>query len=159
MYIEKLVEHSIKFYSAKKIGHFEKRYLPIQITSINKNLIKGILLKKSYTDFNGVYLGRYIDFETKQTDSDSFSLSSIKEHQLNHMLNVSKYNGIVFLLVHFFKHDKTFLITIEEIINLINKGKKNIPISTFEKNFSIVNVEFPGILNFLAVINKKYLEN
>lgn len=159
MYIEKLVENSIKFYSAKNIAHFEKRYLPIQITSITNNLVKGILMKKSFTDFNGIYLGRYIDFETKQTDNDYFNLSNIKKHQLDHMLNISKCNGIVFLLIHFFKYDKTFFLSIEEIFELINKKKKNISVNIFEKKFTLIDIEFPGILNFLRVINKRYLEN
>lgn len=158
MYIETLIEHSIKFYSSKNIAHFEKRYLPIQITSITNNIIKGILMKKSFTDFNGIYLGRYIDFETKQTDSDYFNLSNIKKHQLDHMLNISRYNGIVFLLVHFFKYDKTFFLSIDEILELIKNKKKNIPISIFHKHFTSIDIEFPGILNFLSVINKRYLE-
>lgn len=158
MYIEKLVEHSIKFYSMQNIAHFEKRYLPIQITNIRNNIVQGILMKKSFTDFNGIYLGRYIDFETKQTDNDHFNFANIKQHQLSHMLNISKYNGIVFLLVHFFKYDKTFFLSLDEICEIISKKKKNISIDVFEKKFTLIDIEFPGILNFLRVINKRYLE-
>ena len=48
----------------------------------------------STTDYNGIYKGKYIDFEAKETKSKtSFSLNNIHPHQIKHLENIDKHKG------------------------------------------------------------------
>lgn len=150
-YIETLIEKTIDYYNFKKIGIFEKRYLPIDIYQVNGNNVAGRLVKKSYVDYHGLYQGKYIDFETKQTMNDYFLFSIIKKHQLDHIINVTKHGGIAFLIIHFFKLNKYYFVdakTIEKM--MLKKGK--ICLDFFEKNCEKILVVFPGILDFICKI-------
>ena len=91
MYIEELVNKTISYYEANNICHIEKRNLPIKIVSKKETKIEGHLNKKSFTDFFGLIDGKYIDFESKQTNGDNFSLSLIKEHQIKHIIKINSF--------------------------------------------------------------------
>ena len=55
---------------------------------------------QSTTDYNGVYKGKYIDFEAKSTrKTSSFPLANISFHQIEHLKQVIKHNGIAFFII------------------------------------------------------------
>ncbi|MBD5445928.1 MAG: Holliday junction resolvase RecU [Mycoplasma sp.] len=112
MYLEELINKTIEYYSSNEIAFFEKRFLPIKILNkLDDNFIRGKLLKKSYVDYCGVYKGKYISFEAKQTNNDFFLLSQIKEHQIKHIIKINSFGGISFVIVHFYNSSRTFLIS------------------------------------------------
>ena len=60
--------------------------------------------------YNGVWKGKYIDFEAKETkNKTSFPLSNIHEHQIQHMKSVTEQDGIAFLIVKFSSLDRYFI--------------------------------------------------
>lgn len=155
MYLEELINKTIDYYSFNKIAFFEKRFLPIKITQkLNDNLVQGKLMKKSYVDYCGVYEGKYISFEAKQTNNDYFLLSQIKEHQIKHIVDINNFKGISFLVIHFFNESKTFLVTYQVLEKWIANHKNKIDLKTFEKQTIELQITFPGILDFISVINK-----
>ncbi len=78
-------------------------------------ITRAVFSEKSTTDYNGVYQGRYIDFEAKQTSSDFFDFNNIKEHQITHLKHIKKLKGIAFILIFFKNKHTTFLIPIEAL--------------------------------------------
>lgn len=156
MYIEDLINKTIDYYDVNNICHIEKRNLPIKIISKNQTKIQGFLNKKSFTDFFGIINGKFIDFETKQTNGNFFSLNMIKEHQIKHIIKINNYGGISFIVLHFFDLDTTYLIScklLEQMYSNFTNYQK-ITIDYFEKNAIKIDLVFPGILDLTTAINK-----
>lgn len=157
MYIESLVEKTIDYINNKDIGLFEKRNIPINIYSVKGNKIEAYLKEKSLVDFCGVFNGKHIEFETKQTDKDFFKFNLFKKHQLNYLIKSNKHKSLSFLIIHFYVYDKTFAIEINQLKDIYNKFKsKPIPLTFFENNCYELILEFPGILTIIDFI-KKYI--
>lgn len=65
----------------------------------------------STTDYNGIYHGRYLDFEAKETkNKTSFPLNNMHEHQVRHMEACYQQQGVVFLLIRFKSLDEVYLL-------------------------------------------------
>lgn len=68
------------------------------IIQVGKCYDKSIYKVPSTTDYNGIYNGKYIDSEAKETNSTtSFSLNNIHKHQIEHMDSVVRHGGIALL--------------------------------------------------------------
>ena len=95
-----------------------KKPTPIKVVKTsypNRNMCKiteAYFTQPSTTDYNGVIFGgRYIDFEAKQSsNTTSLPLKNVHEHQVTHMKQVIKQNGICFLIIRFTKLGKTYLL-------------------------------------------------
>lgn len=153
MYLEELINKTIDYYSSNKIAFFEKRFLPIKILNINnEGYVEGKLLKKSYVDYCGVFQGKYISFEAKQTNNDFFLLSQIKDHQIKHINEINNFGGISFVIVHFYNDSRTFLVLYKILEKWISSHKNKIELKIFEKQAIEIEITFPGILDFLKKI-------
>ena len=93
MGLENDINITNQYYIEKKKAYIYKKPTPIQVTKIdyrnNSIVIKeGYFKEPSTTDYNGLYDGKYIDFEAKETNSKtSFPLSNIHKHQILHIKN------------------------------------------------------------------------
>ncbi len=146
MYLETIINRTISFYNFNELGWFVKRNVPIKIISTNNNHVTGYLIEKSESDYYGIYQGKMIDFEVKQTNEDYFNLVNIKKHQIAHLIKMKKNGAIVFLIIYFNKYDKFFKVQIDEITN---QEKKKINYSYFLENSQELKLIFPGILDII----------
>ena len=141
-----------------------KKPTPITISKVNYPSRVEAVIKEGYfrtpstTDYNGVYRGRYIDFEAKETKSHtSFPLSNIHNHQIEHLRRICKHGGIGFLIVRFTMINKTFLLTFEALDNfLINYKRKSIPIEYFMDNGYIIKDKYNPRIDYLSIIDVIY---
>lgn len=155
MFLETVINRTIAYYATRDIAYLAKRHLPIKIFSFAGNKVQGWINSKTETDYYGVFQGKYFDFEAKQTNGDSLPLSNIKPHQIDHMKKVSKYGAIVFFVVYFQKHEKFYLLTFSNFLKFINFNKqRSIPIIFFEKNGFLLELIYPGILDFEEILKK-----
>ncbi len=148
------------YYIEKGIAYIYKKPTPIQVTKVdyknNSLIIKEAYFKEpSTTDYNGIYKGKYIDFEAKETTSKtSFPLSNIHKHQIEHIRHIVNSNGICFLVVRFSTLDKNFILMGQDFINFIdNNDRKSIPLSFFEENGHKVDISYRIRLDYLKVID------
>src|SRR5699024_10462047 len=86
--------------SKKALIH--KKQIPVQIVNVdyptrNKAKITEAYFKvPSTSDYNGIYKGRYIDFEAKETRNKTrFPFINIHAHQVEHMRQCHLSGGIV----------------------------------------------------------------
>ena len=141
-----------------------KKPVPIKVTDVDYKS-KGKTIRKAYfespstTDYNGLYKGRYIDFEAKETNNKtSFPLMNIHKHQIDHIRHIDKHNGICFLIVRFKKIDKTYLLFSKDFLYYIdNYDKKSISVSYFEKNGHLINFKYQPRIDYLEIVDK-YME-
>ena len=120
------------------IAVIHKKPIPVQIVHVNYPARNKAVIDEAYyrtpstTDYNGIYKGRYIDFDCKECNSTtSFPIRNVHEHQILHLQAIKKHGGIGFLLVYFIKYNKYYLLPIENFIpywlESKNDGKKSIP--------------------------------
>lgn len=171
MTLESDIETTNAYYLNMGIAVIHKKPTPIQVVNVsyparNKAKITEAYYKTpSTTDFNGVYNGKYIDFDAKETNSTtSMPLKNIHEHQIDHLRNVHKQGGIAFLIVHFKKYNQYFYLPAEVLFSLWDiqydkeKGRKSIPYSTFLEKAFLIPFGFQPRLDYIKVINQ-FLSN
>lgn len=162
MELESDINLTNEYYINEHIAYIYKKPTPIKIAKVDYNrskIIEAFFDTQSTLDYNGIYKGKYIEFDAKETNSKtSFPLSNIHSHQIIHIKNIMSQNGIVFLIVRFNLLDKNFLIMGKDLISFINNNdRKSIPIDYFEKNAYKIEVKYIPRLDYLKVLEKEVL--
>ncbi|QJR44027.1 Holliday junction resolvase RecU [Mycoplasma miroungirhinis] len=157
MLLESIINKTNEKYYINKIAFCHKKELNIKFKKIvNKNekleAKDANIFSKSTVDYYGVYKGKFIAFEAKETDSKTFSLNNIKKHQHNYLLDVTKFGGIGFYII-FFKHFDSFLFINCLEMDKIFKNKKSLSFEEAIKISKKINLIFPGILDYVNCIN------
>ena len=164
MTLEADLEASNNYYLVNDIAVIYKKPTPITISKVNYPSRSLAVIKEGYfstpstTDYNGIYKGKYIDFEAKETKlKTSFPLNNIHEHQIKHLRRIYKHGGIGFLIVRFTSINKTFFLSVESLINFLNENsRKSIPLSYFEENGYIINDKYNPWVDYLEIVDNIY---
>ncbi len=162
MNLEKELNETNRYYIDNDIAFIYKKPTPIQITKVdypsrNKAVIREAFFKEpSTTDYNGIYRGKYIDFEAKETNNKtSFPLDNINKHQIKHIENVYKSGGICFLVVRFNHLNCTYLLMADAFLDFLKKNKrKSVPIKYFNDFGYIIEEKYRPRLNYLKIIDQ-----
>ena len=150
-----------EYYCAIDKAYIYKKPTPIKITKVdypsrNKAVIKeAFFTVPSTTDYNGIYKGKYIDFEAKETQSKTaFALSDIHEHQINHLKNINNHSGIAFIIVRFTTINETYLLTAEKLLYFLdNIDRKSIPLSYFKENAYLIKDGYNPRIDYLKIVD------
>lgn len=151
MYLESVINNTIKHYEKNKIALFRKLDIPVKIIEINNNLLTGKIYKKSDVDYYGVFQGKFISIEAKQTDESTFYINKIPSHQISFLTDIeSIYKGLSLLIIYFSKYNEFYgfpwyLIKNNIKININDKWIKEYKLDLF----------FPGRIDFLKILTKK----
>lgn len=161
MGLEYDINLSNEYYRIKDVAYIYKKPTPIKLVNVDykKGLIKEAYFETpSTTDYNGIYNGKYIDFEAKETKSKtSFSLSNIHAHQIKHLINVKNKGAISFLIVRFTALNETYFLSTEALEQFIkNYERKSIPIDFFRNYGTIIKMKYSPRIDYIEVINKLY---
>ena len=155
------LEHEInvtnEYYLENDIAVIYKKPTPIQIVEqINEKIVNAYFKTPSTTDYNGLYKGKYIDFEAKETKSKtSFPLSNIHNHQIKHLENILRHGGIAFIIIRFTNLDLTYLLPAKNFIDFINNNsRKSIPIDYFKDNAYLIKEKIKPRVDYLEIIDK-----
>lgn len=164
MSLEEDINLSNDFYRDSGIALINKRPTPINIVKVDYSrgarITDAYFEKQSTTDYNGVYKGRYIDFEAKNTKSTtSFPLSNISEHQIVHLKNVLKHGGIAFFIISFQMKDEIYLLDASFVIDFYEHGKrKSIPYEVFAKEGILIKQDYSPRLHYLDAVDALYFK-
>ena len=161
MGLEDDINLSNEYYKINDVAYIYKKPTPIKLVNVDykKGLIKEAYFKTpSTTDYNGIYKGKYIDFEAKETTSKtSFSLANIHLHQIKHLIDVKRHGAISFLIVRFTNLDKTYILLTKDLNEFIkNNKRKSIPLNYFEKYGTIIKMKYSPRIDYLKEIDKIY---
>ena len=161
MNLEHELNETNNYYLVNDIAVIYKKPTPITITKVDYPSRIEAVIKEAYfkipstTDYNGIYKGRYIDFEAKETKNNSFPLANIHKHQIEHLEKIRNHGGISFLIVRFTTKNKTFLLETKYLIDFIyNNNRKSIPYEYFEKYGYIIKDRFNPRIDYLSIIDK-----
>ena len=164
MFLEKLLNDTNTYYLSKDKALIYKKPTPIKVLKVsypckNNTIIdKAVFENISTLDYNGIYKGKYIEFDAKECNNKtSFPLSNIKEHQIVHIKNVIKHGGIVFLII--FINNEFFLLKGETLIQYINEDlRKSLPIEFIKNNAYKIKEGYIPRLDYLKIVDEIYLE-
>lgn len=162
MDLENDINLSNEYYRNKHIALITKRPTPINIVKVDytkgARITDAYFEKQSTTDYNGVYKGRYIDFEAKNTKSKtSFPLSNIEKHQIEHLKMVLEQGGIAFFVIQFQSLNQVFLLDAKYVIEFYEHGeRKSIPYAIFKEKAREIKQGFAPRLEYIDAVEKLY---
>ena len=162
MSLEEDINLSNEYYRDHDIALIHKRPTPINIVKVDYSkgarITDAYFEKQSTTDYNGVYKGKYIDFEAKNTKSKTaFPLSNISEHQIVHLKNVLRHGGISFFIISFEVLDEIYLLDAKFVIEFYEHGtRKSIPYEVFKKEGVLIKQDYAPRLHYIEAVDKLY---
>ena len=162
MNLEDSINQSNDYYAEINRALILKRPTPINVVKVDYS--HGALIKEAYfekqstTDYNGIYKGKYIDFEAKSTHlKTSFPLNNITPHQIKHLKGVIHHGGIAFFIIEFEMQQQAFLVDAQYIIDFINANKrKSIPYLDIVKNGLEIKRSYRPPLLYLDAVDEVY---
>ena len=164
MNLEEDINLSNEYYVDKGIALITKRPTPINVVKVDytkgARITDAYFEKQSTTDYNGVYKGKYIDFEAKNTKSKtSFPLNNIEQHQIDHLKRVIEHGGIAFFIIQFQTRNEVFLLDAQFVINFWENGdRKSIPYEVFQKEGIILKQGYSPRINYIDAVESKYFK-
>ena len=164
MSLEEDINLSNEYYRDMGIALINKRPTPINIVKVDYSrgarITDAYFEKQSTTDYNGVYKGKYIDFEAKNTKSEtSFPLSNISEHQIVHLKNVIKHGGIAFFIICFQLKNEVYLLDASFVIEFYEKGgRKSIPYNIFKEKGVLIKQDYTPRLHYIDAVETLYFK-
>lgn len=166
MNLEDIINQSNEYYLYDNRAVIYKKPTPIQIVKVSYPMRSKAVITEAYykvpstTDYNGIYKGRYIDFEAKENhNKTSFPLSNIHPHQIEHLRQICLHGGIGFMIISFNVYDEFYLLPFDVIAYYWDQketNRKSIPYSTFKEKGHLIKEGYQPRLDYLAVIDKFY---
>src|SRR5574344_563690 len=162
MVLEEDINVTNKYYLDNDIAVIYKKPTAITIVKAEYPTNKLAIIKEAYfktpstTDYNGIYKGKYIDFEAKETkNKTSFSLRNIHPHQIKHLRNIYNHGGIAFLIIRFTDLNETYLLMANKLVEFIeNNTRESIPITYFRDNAYLIKDSYAPRIDYLKIIDQ-----
>ncbi|HVI21439.1 MAG TPA: Holliday junction resolvase RecU [Bacillus sp. (in: firmicutes)] len=167
MTFEEDINETNQYYLDQGIAVIHKKPTPIQIVNVDYPKRSAAVIKEAYfkqastTDYNGVYKGRYIDFEAKETkQQSSFPLRNFHEHQIVHMREVMNQKGICFVLLRFSLTEEVFYLETKKLLifwdRMNNGGRKSITKEEIINNGLCIPLGFQPRIDYIKIIDTLY---
>ncbi len=158
MNLEDDLNNTNNYYIEKEKAYIYKKPTPIKLVKVDYKkgkITEAYFSMPSTTDYNGIYKGKYIDYEAKETtNTKGFPLINIHEHQITHIRNIYKENGICFLIVRFTKLNVTYLLMAKDFLWYIDNNKKSyIPKEYFMEKGYLIKDKFIPRVDYLEIID------
>ena len=105
MNLEYVIEQANTYYRDNDLAYIYKKPTPIKVvktsySNLGKRITDAFYEMPSTLDFNGIYKGKYIEFDAKETNNKtSFPINNVHPHQIKHIRNILSHGGIVFLII------------------------------------------------------------
>lgn len=142
-----------------------KKPTPIAVNKVEYNSKKERVIKEAYfrvpstTDYNGIYRGKYLDFEAKETKQKNFPLINIHNHQIEHLKKVNEHGGIAFIIVRFNTLNETYYLDIKNLTYYLDNVKKSFVSYDFFKEYGFkIEEKFSPRLDYLKIIDNIYFK-
>lgn len=145
------IDKALIYKKPTPIGVADVRYTPK-----GKVIDRGFFKEPSTLDYNGLYRGKYIEYEAKVTKNrTSFPLANIHAHQMKHIESVLKHKGIVFLIMKI--NEIVYLLKGEDFIKYIHEhDRKSIPYEFIEEYGYKIKYSYRPTLDYLEIVDQIY---
>ena len=162
MSLEELLNITNEYYLNTNTSCIYKKPTPIKLVKVdykNAKITEGYFKEPSTTDYNGIYKGKYIDFEAKETNTDIFPLANIHKHQIDHLNRIYSMGGIGFIIVLFNKYNEVYLLEIDKLNSFMSiNTRKSIPLEYFKEKGYKIEYKINPCIDYLSIIDKLYFK-
>ena len=141
-----------------------KKPTPIQIVKVDypkrsaARIVEAYFKTPSTTDYNGIYKGKYLDFEAKETKKQNFPFTNISVHQIEHLKSVIEHQGIAFVIIAFTHLNEVYLVNASYVIDAYYQpDQKSISYQTVKEKGHLIEQGFNPRLDYLKIIDQYYL--
>ena len=168
MDLEGIINDSNEYYLNNDIAVIHKKPTPVQIVKVDYPMRSKAVITEAYyktpstTDYNGIYKGKYIDFEAKENNNKTaFPLANIHPHQIEHLKRIVKHGGIGFLIIAWNKFNEYYLVPLPLVLEYWDKalnddGRKSIPYEALKKGAYLIKEGYLPRLNYLKTVDEVY---
>jgi recombination protein U len=164
MTLEEDLNETNEYYRERHIAVIHKKPTPVQIVQVDYPNRSAAVIKEAYfklastTDYNGVYKGKYIDFEAKETqNTTSFPLKNFHQHQIDHMEEVVNQGGICFVILRFTKSEKVYLLEAKHLLTFWKRmssgGRKSITREEIQQWGHCIPLGFRPRIDYIRIID------
>lgn len=167
MTLEADLNETNTYYLAQGIAVIHKKPTPVQIVRVDYPKRSAAVIKEAYfkqpstTDYNGIYRGKYIDFEAKETrNRASFPLQNFHEHQIEHIKQVLTHGAICFVILRFTTFDETYLLDAHHLLEYWERkqqgGRKSITKAEVEQRGHLIPLGYHPRIDYIHIVDKLY---
>lgn len=167
MTLEEDLNETNKYYLTNKQAVIHKKPTPVQIVNVDFPKRSAAVIKEAYfkqastTDYNGIYKGRYIDFEAKETrNKTALPLQNFHNHQIEHMRDVVQQQGICFVILRFSSLDEVYLLEAIHLLTFWDRqqqgGRKSISKKEVETFGHTIPMGYNPRLDYIKIIERIY---
>lgn len=167
MTLEEDLNETNEYYLLNGQAVIHKKPTPVQIVNVDYPKRSAAVIKEAYfkqastTDYNGVYKGRYIDFEAKETRfKTSFPLSNFHQHQIEHINQVLQQQGIAFVILRFSSIEEVYFLEGKHLLEFWKRmdkgGRKSITYSEIVECAYKIPLGYQPRIDYIKVIDKLY---
>lgn len=158
---EEIINNTNEYLLKQNLALINKIPTPVKVLKRDgSKIIDGFFEEKGLLDYIGICQGLPVAFDSKETNQISLPLSNIAEHQYEYIENFIKQDGYAFIICHFKKLQKFYLIPGEIVLDYyyksLNSGRKSIPEKKLKKEYEIKIDKWTGLLNYLPQLNTYY---
>lgn len=164
MDLESLINETNEYYLENNIALIYKKTTPIGIarvsyTNLGAKIEKAYFKEQSTLDYNGLYKGKYIEFDAKETkNKTAFPINNVHPHQIKHLRNIIKHHGIGFLVIRM--KSIHYLLTAEDFIYFLeNNERKSIPYDYIKEKGYIIAEKYNPPLDYIKIIDELIKED
>ncbi|AAP56492.2 Holliday junction resolvase recU (Recombination protein U-like protein) [Mycoplasmoides gallisepticum str. R(low)] len=155
MFLETLINNTIKHNELAHKGLIFKRHLPINVYNFANRRVTGWLKEKTQTDYYGLYKGYFFDFDAKQSSKINYSLKNIKQHQLDHLRKIHEQGGIAFILLLIVPKEEFYMIPIKKIDSwLKNQESNTLKYEWIQKSSFKLELFYPGVIGIFEALQE-----
>ena len=166
MLLENELNITNEYYRINNKALIYKKPTPVQVVKVDyksrstAKIIEAYYRTPSTTDYNGIYRGRYIDYEAKETNNPRFAFKHIFPHQIEHLKSVYDNGGISFVLIYYKKINEVILIDANKFYELYKQGEaggvKSISIEKALEIGTLIKKGYTPPLDYLLAVDKIY---
>lgn len=163
MDLEHLINETNDYYVEQNTALIYKKPTPIGIseavyTEHGRVIKNGYFKAPSTLDYNGLYKGKYIEFEAKETQNKTaFPLANFHDHQIKYIKKVIEHGGICFILIKM--NNLVYLLKGTDFIDFVETNtRKSIPYEYLQKYGKMIKESFNPSLDYLKIVDEIYFK-
>lgn len=163
--LESALNHSNQYYLTRNKAIIHKKPTPVQIVKVDYPKRSAAKITEAYfkipstTDYNGLYRGKYIDFEAKECSKGSFPFRNIHEHQIDHLEKVIEHGGIAFLIIAFTQRDEVYLVDGKFVTDQFrNSSRQSFLYDDIKSNGHLIPQGYLPELDYLSIVDTLYFK-
>ena len=164
--LEKEINLTNSYYLDTDRAVIHKKPTPVTIVKVDYPMHTAAKITEAYfkvpstTDYNGIYRGKYLDFEAKECASKtSFPIKSIHEHQIRHLDSVIRHGAIAFVIVRFTVYGETYYVDAGEMNSYIRTcGRSSIPYKWFQEHGILIPYNYVKPVDYLQIVDQRFFK-